>query len=228
MQPAQRRRCAGAARAHVRPHVRPREQQSARRDERVIAQAASEPPAQRPPGWGPPLPTSAPGPGPPLPTSASGPGSPLPHLHRDRTRRCHICIGTGLAPATSAPGLGSAPPHLHRDLPAPSPTCSARRCRRRSRSSALVAPCAGAAEGRAAPAAPNGAERRNSTGPVRPTGSARAALRRRARCGGSDLQVDHVVLQRVAPRGVGDGLAVAVVAVLRDVHLVLADAVEGQ
>ncbi len=47
-------------------------------------------------------------------------------------------------------------------------------------------------------------------------------------CGGSDLQVDHVVLQRVAPRGVGDGLAVAVVAVLRDVHLVLADAVEGQ
>jgi hypothetical protein len=27
--------------------------------------------------------------------------------------RCHICTGTGLAPATSAPGLGSSAPHLH-------------------------------------------------------------------------------------------------------------------
>ena len=30
-------------------------------------------------------------------------------------RRCHICSGTGIAPATSAPGLGSPPPHLRRD-----------------------------------------------------------------------------------------------------------------
>ena len=28
---------------------------------------------------------------------------------------CHICTGTGLAPATSAPGLGSPLPHLHWD-----------------------------------------------------------------------------------------------------------------
>ena len=30
----------------------------------------------------------------------------MPHLHRDWTHPCHICTGTGLAPATSAPGLG--------------------------------------------------------------------------------------------------------------------------
>ena len=41
--------------------------------------------------------------------------SALPHLHRDWARPCHICTGTGLAPATSAPGLGSPLPHLHRD-----------------------------------------------------------------------------------------------------------------
>jgi hypothetical protein len=80
--PALRRRCAGT-RAAARTAKRPR-------DERVIAQAAREPPAQRPPGWGPPLPTSAP-----------GPGSPPPHLHRDRARRCHICAGTG--PAREGP-----------------------------------------------------------------------------------------------------------------------------
>jgi hypothetical protein len=45
-------------------------------------------------------------------TSALGLGSPLPHLHWDWARRCHICIGTGLAAATSAPGLGS-PPGCH-------------------------------------------------------------------------------------------------------------------
>jgi hypothetical protein len=39
----------------------------------------------------------------------------VPHLHRDWARPCHICTGTGLAPATSAPGLGSPLPHLHRD-----------------------------------------------------------------------------------------------------------------
>ena len=33
-------------------------------------------------------------------------GSLLPHLHRDSTRRCHICTGTKLTAATSAPGLG--------------------------------------------------------------------------------------------------------------------------
>ena len=30
-----------------------------------------------------------------------------PHLRRDWARPCHICAGTGLAPATSAPGLSS-------------------------------------------------------------------------------------------------------------------------
>jgi hypothetical protein len=50
-----------------------------------------------------------------LPASAPGLGSPLPHLHRDWARPCHICAGTGLAPATSAPGLGSPLPHLRRD-----------------------------------------------------------------------------------------------------------------
>jgi hypothetical protein len=33
-------------------------------------------------------------------TSAPGLSSPLPHLHRDWARPCHICAGTGLAPAT--------------------------------------------------------------------------------------------------------------------------------
>jgi hypothetical protein len=72
------------------------------------------------------LPASAPGLGSPLPhlhrdwarplaTSAPGLGSPRPHLHRDWARPCHICTGTGLAPATSAPGLGSPLPHLRRD-----------------------------------------------------------------------------------------------------------------
>ena len=32
---------------------------------------------------------------------------PGPHLHRDWAHPCHICNGTGPAPATSAPGLGS-------------------------------------------------------------------------------------------------------------------------
>jgi hypothetical protein len=42
------------------------------------------------------------------------PSSPLPHQCRDRSRSlnwahpCHICTGTGLAPATSAPEMGSA------------------------------------------------------------------------------------------------------------------------
>ncbi len=31
--------------------------------------------------------------------STPGLGSPLPHLHRDWARPCHICTGTGLAPA---------------------------------------------------------------------------------------------------------------------------------
>jgi hypothetical protein len=31
----------------------------------------------------------------------------LPHPRRDWAHPCHICTGTGLAPATSAPGLGS-------------------------------------------------------------------------------------------------------------------------
>ena len=35
-------------------------------------------------------------------TSAPGLGSGLPHLRRDWARACHICAGTGLAPATSA------------------------------------------------------------------------------------------------------------------------------
>ena len=38
---------------------------------------------------------------------------PLPHLHRDWARPCHICSGTGLAPAPSAPALGSPLPDLH-------------------------------------------------------------------------------------------------------------------
>ena len=46
-------------------------------------------------------------------TSAPGLGSP-----------CHICTGTGLAPATSAPGLGSPLPHLHRDLARPCHICT--------------------------------------------------------------------------------------------------------
>ena len=55
----------------------------------------------------------------PLPTSAPGLGSPLPHLRRGWARPCHICAGTGLAPATSAPGLGSPLPHLRRDRARP-------------------------------------------------------------------------------------------------------------
>ena len=50
-----------------------------------------------------------------LPDSHRVMGSPLPHLHRDWARPCHICTGTGLAPATSAPEPGSPLQHLHRD-----------------------------------------------------------------------------------------------------------------
>ncbi len=63
-----------------------------------------------------------------LPTSAPGQGSPLPHLHQERAHSCHICAGSGLAPATSSPGVGPplpastpelglspAHPHLRRD-----------------------------------------------------------------------------------------------------------------
>ena len=39
---------------------------------------------------------------------------------------CHICTGTGLAPATSAPGLGSPLPHLHRDSGLPEPSSTTR------------------------------------------------------------------------------------------------------
>ena len=59
-------------------------------------------------------------------TSVAQVGSPLPHLHRDWPRSCHICAGTGLAPATSAPGLGSPLPLRRRD-------CADRRTRRRRR-----------------------------------------------------------------------------------------------
>ena len=57
----------------------------------------------------------------------------IPRLHRDRARRCHMCIGTGLAPChisapglgsplpTSAPSLGSPLPHLLRDGARPLP-----------------------------------------------------------------------------------------------------------
>ena len=38
-----------------------------------------------------------------------------PHLRRDWARRCHICVGTGLAPATSAPGLSVVTNSLQRD-----------------------------------------------------------------------------------------------------------------
>jgi hypothetical protein len=39
-------------------------------------------------------------------------------------RPCHICTGTGLAPATSAPGLGSPLPHLHRNRARPCNICT--------------------------------------------------------------------------------------------------------
>ncbi len=42
--------------------------------------------------------TSAPGLGSPLPHLHRD-RAPLPHLHRDWARPCHICTGTGLAPA---------------------------------------------------------------------------------------------------------------------------------
>jgi hypothetical protein len=38
--------------------------------------------------------------------------------------RCHICTGTGPAPATSAPGLGPTLPHLHRDWARPCHICT--------------------------------------------------------------------------------------------------------
>ena len=41
--------------------------------------------------------TPAPELGWPLPTSAPGPGALLPQLHRDWSRLCHICTGSGLA-----------------------------------------------------------------------------------------------------------------------------------
>ncbi len=50
-------------------------------------------------------------------TSAPGLGPPLPHLRRDWAHPCHICAGTGPAPATSAPGLG--PPLPPEGLRAP-------------------------------------------------------------------------------------------------------------
>ena len=37
------------------------------------------------------------------------------HLHRGWAHPCHICAGTGLAPAAFAPGLGSPLPRLRRD-----------------------------------------------------------------------------------------------------------------
>ncbi len=50
---------------------------------------------------------SAPGLGSPRPhLRLDSRGSALPHLRRDWAHPCHICTGTGRAPATSAPGLG--------------------------------------------------------------------------------------------------------------------------
>jgi hypothetical protein len=60
-------------------------------------------PATSAPGLGSPLPhLLRVGLGSPLPhLLRDGLGSPLPHLLRDWARPCHICSGTGLAPATS-------------------------------------------------------------------------------------------------------------------------------
>ena len=76
----------------------------------------------------PPAATSAPRQGRLLPASAH----PCPHLRRDPAHTCHICAGTGLAPAhictgtgltpaASAPGLGSP---LHRDWAHPRHICT--------------------------------------------------------------------------------------------------------
>ena len=53
-----------------------------------------------------------------LSKSASTSSVRCPDLHRDWAHPCHICTGTGLAPAASSPGLHQdwAPlPNLHRD-----------------------------------------------------------------------------------------------------------------
>jgi len=75
-------------------------------------------------GWARPMPHLHRGLGSPLPHLHRDWAHPLPHVHRDRARPCHICTGTGLAPATSAPGLGSPLPHLRRDWARPCHICT--------------------------------------------------------------------------------------------------------
>ena len=91
----------------------------------------------------------------------------VPHLHRDLAHRCHICAGTGLAPATSAPGLGSR---------------LATSVQFRTRESSLPIAAATAEASARAESAESGARRRPRAGPLcrgtRVLGTRMAGLRR--------------------------------------------------